>query len=246
MSNKTAAFIGEPIAFRMGIKVYPPKAKDVLGNPMFSRYMSLLDVSQEDIWDKLAEKEGDIPKGAPTPFEIFMSNCTISSEIRELAEEAFLFFTHEPVKIMTEGNIVLFLNGFDEVKKIEEVRYIDETTYFDFQNCIRASIGDKEKEPPIEDEHPRVAIIKAKGRRRERIKKKKGNASSINSYQMLVALCCMELGLTPLNIGEMPYISLSPLFSASQGRERRSADIQFMAAGAGSKIQPKDWIKEIE
>lgn len=242
-----SVFIGEPLIFKKDIKIYPPKVKDVVANPQYGKYVSLFTTSQEDIWDMMAEKEGDIPEKAYTPFELLLINCHHSPAVRILAEESLHFFTHESVRVMPESKLILFTEGLQDVKEIDNLRFIDEDIFFDFQNCLRMAMGEKLKEKPVVDENPRVAIIKAKGRRRDRIVKKKGSASSISTSTMLVAICCMELGITPLNIGEIPYPAIPALFSMAQDKEKHRIDMQLIAGGADAKkVKPKYWIRNIE
>jgi hypothetical protein len=58
---------------------------------------------------------------------------------------------------------------------IESLITITEQDYFDFQNAIRESLGEKPEKPPEPEdpnENPTVARIKAKARERDRIKAK--------------------------------------------------------------------------
>jgi hypothetical protein len=66
------------------------------------------------------------------------------------------------------------------------MRRIDnENEFFQLQNFIRSVSGDKVLEPPKPNENPRIALIKAKGRWRERLKAKKGNKASIGIDKMI-------------------------------------------------------------
>ena len=248
-----AIFIGEPLYFsQYNIKIYPPLIKDVVGNPRYHSYAAIFTLSQEDIWDQIAEKEGKgltgqaIPN-APTPFEFFLINCHSSAQYMQVAREAFQFFTHENVRINPEGKIVLFTDGIEKINDVKNLRILDENNFFDFQNMIRMVLGEEPVEPPNPNMHPKIALIKAKGRLRERIKKKKGNKNGISFDTMLVALCCMNLGLNPLNIGEIPYPSASVLFAMSQDKEKYETDLKIATAGFGNKkVKPKYWIKNSE
>jgi len=64
---------------------------------------------------------------------------------------------------------------------------------------------------PDPNEDPRITKMKAKARYRDKIKAKAN--SSLNLSSMLVAICCMGIGITPLNIGELSYAFASALFS---------------------------------
>jgi hypothetical protein len=244
-----AIFIGEPLFYKQDIKIYPPKVRDVLGRPRYAAYAEIFTTSQEDIWDMIAEKQGQELSGkpvdgAPTPFEFFLNNCFNSPEFMQVAIEAFELFTHERVRINPEGKIIIFTQGIENIKDVQKVRRIEEEDYFTFQNLIRQVLGNDPVEPPRPNENPKVALIKAKGRLRERIKKKNGNKNGITFETMLVALCCMNLGLTPLNIGEIPYPSASVLFTMCQDKEKYETDLKIATAGFGNKkVKPKYWIK---
>jgi hypothetical protein len=112
---------------------------------------------------------------------------------------------------------------------------------------IRAAIGEKQEkppEPPNPNEDPRVARIKAKARERDRIKARKGTQNGISLSTSLMAICCMGIGITPLNIGEMSYASIGPIMSMLQNKEKYDVDVRSLLAGADSKkIKPKYWIR---
>jgi hypothetical protein len=88
--------------------------------------------------------------------------------------------------------------------------------YFDFQNAIRTVVGQKEIKPPEPtdpNEDPRIRAIKEKARRRDAIKAKQNNKDGIALSTSLVAICCMGIGITPLNIGEMSYAAIGPMMN---------------------------------
>jgi hypothetical protein len=67
-----------------------------------------------------------------------------------------------------------------------------------------------------------VAEIKRKSRYREKLKAKKNanSNSGISLYTLLVSICCMGLGITPLNIGEMSYVALEAILQKYQEKEK--------------------------
>lgn len=106
-------------------------------------------------------------------------------------------------------------------------------------------MGSKPIEPPNPNEHPKVKAMKAKARMRDRIKSKSGKG--INLSTTLAAICCMGIGITPLNIGEISYGSMRILTSMYQGKEKYELDIDSLLAGADSKkVKPKYWIKNLD
>ena len=133
------------------------------------------------------------------------------------------------------------------IDSIEQLITIKEEEYFEFQNMIREVCGDKPLKPPEApdpDEDPRIAAIKAKARARDRIKARQRSSNGISLETCLVAICCMGIGITPLNIGEMSYAAIGPIMNMSQEKEKYDIDIRSLLAGADSKkIKPKYWIR---
>jgi hypothetical protein len=66
---------------------------------------------------------------------------------------------------------------------------------------LRRSIGEKEVEPYNPNENPKIKYFKAKARLRDRVKAKSKDNLTFGST--LAAICCMDLNLSPLNIGEL-------------------------------------------
>jgi hypothetical protein len=101
---------------------------------------------------------------------------------------------------------------------IEDLITLKEEEYFEFQNCIRQACGEKPvslPEPPDPDEDPRVTAIKQKARTRDRLKAKQKTKDGLSLQTCLVAICCMGIGITPLNIGEMSYAAIGPIMKMS-------------------------------
>jgi hypothetical protein len=101
-----------------------------------------------------------------------------------------------------------------KIKSIQDLDIITENDFFDFQNAIREVCGEKTikpPEPPDPNEDPRITKIKEGAKRRDRIKTKAKSKDGISIHTCLVAICCMGIGLTPLNIGEMSYAAIGPI-----------------------------------
>ena len=112
---------------------------------------------------------------------------------------------------------------------------------------MRISCGAKAVSPPIAEdpnEDPRIRRIKELARYRDRIKQKQSAKNGISLETCLTAICCMGIGITPLNIGEMSYAAIGPIMSMMQDKEKYDVDIRSLLAGADSKkIKPKYWIR---
>ena len=238
-------FLGFPIDFKDICKIYPPTVNDVSGDNHFYIYQSLFTMTQEELED--AYLQNDNIDHVPTPFEYLLLNYHQDEEMRKYILEGFYKFLHEPVTI--EPEIQMILIGVDEEhldveKDLDNPRLLKAEDYFDFQNLIRQSMGEKPVELPDPDEDPRIKRIKAKGRYRDKLKAKR--QQGIKFGTLLAAICCMGIGLTPLNIGEMSYACVNWLIAMEQQRESYDVDIRSLLAGADSKkVKPKYWIKNI-
>ena len=63
----------------------------------------------------------------------------------------------------------------------------------------------------------------------------------------MTSICCMGIGLNPLNIGEMSYVAMNALLDQYQAKEKYEIDIDSLLAGANSKkVKPVYWIKNLE
>ena len=89
-----------------------------------------------------------------------------------------------------------------KVKSVNDLKIIKEDNYFEFQNILRRACGEKEAEPYNPDENPKVKYFKAKARLRDRVKAV-NSKNGLTLGTTLASICCMGLGITPLNIGEL-------------------------------------------
>lgn len=239
------AFLSLPINFNDICYIYPAKVKDIVGNKNFPAFRSLLTSSQEDLQDLYAEK--NIQDTPPTPFEYLLSLYYNNKPVQDLIERAFYFFTHEQVIVLPMAKKIIIGTKEDVAKatSLDKVKMIDEDNFFDFQNAIRLSLGEKSVKRPDPDEDPRVARIKAKARYRDKIKAKKGDGLSLTAT--LASICCMDFGLNPLNIGEISYASIGTLIRYYQEKDKYHTDVSSLLAGADSKqVHPEYWVRNIE
>ena len=239
-------FLGYPIDFKDICQIYPPTVNDVCGNKDFLIYQSLFTMTQEELEDAYVDSAG--ATNVPTPFQYLLMNYYQDETMRKKIEDGFMKFVHEPVTIVPEIEMLLIGKSEDELDPdvdLENPRLLTEENFFDFQNAIRMVMGEKAAEPPDPDEDPRVKRIKAKARYRERLKAKRQKGPQFGT--LLAAICCMGIGLSPLNIGEMSYACVHWLISMEQQREEYDIDIRALLAGADSKkVKPKYWIKNID
>ena len=244
------SFLRLPILFKKGLSIYPPSVQQVVTEDDYGRYTKIFTISQEELEDEfIGKSKKDI---APTPFEFLLASSYQNKNFEALVKEAFKFFCNTEItffyseKKILIGNLEKILSEVNSLEDLKKLVYLTEDEYFMFQNLIRDSIGEKVIEPPNPNEDPRVKRIKAKARYRDKIKAKQKNGS-ISLTTCLASICCMGIGLTPLNIGEMSYAAISPLMGTYQEQEKYRIDIDSLLAGADSKkVKPKYWIRNLD
>ena len=240
-------FLGYPVPFKTICNVYPPKIKDILNDNNYAVYKKLLLNSQEDIEDEWVEQNLPMEE-LPTPLQYIFVLCATDSRLKSIALDAFKFFIHEPVFFLPEqGKVIIgdLQETLQKIKSVDELRILDESNFFEFQNLLRQSIGDKEAAEYNPNEHPKVKYFKAKARLRDRVKAKSKDALNLGST--LASICCMNLGLNPLNIGELSQAAIAVLMRYYQEKEKYDIDIKSLLAGADSKkVKPQNWIRNIE
>ena len=257
MSNAAKAFTGRPIQFENICQIFPPTVDQILDTPGFFTQMGVLIVKEEDLWDEynLAQEEKDpqhkwkLPEERPTPFMLLLLQYMGSPEFRETITDAFRTFTKEEILIIPNLPYIIILNeevqtalktgSLDSLNE-HSFKIINEDNYHEFQNCIRMATGIDPVERPNRNKHPRILRMEALARIRD--KKKKKNSADMKTT--LSAVCCMGIGITPLNIGELTYASLNNL--TEMYLQKETFEQQSTSASMGmldmSKHEFKHWI----
>ena len=247
--SKELFFIGAPVQFKTGVKIYPPTLNDVITTLNYNNYIRVLTYSQEEIEDIFVKDKKELTN-LPTPIEFLLNNCYHNEEYAYICKEAFKFFLKTEVEFLYEKKMIL-IGRIEEVIKnlqsITDIITISEDEFFDFQNLIRMACDQKLVEPPNPNEHPKIKAMKAKARYRDKVKAKQNAKNGITLFTTMASICCMGIGLTPLNIGEISYVAMQALLSQYQNKEKYQIDIDSLLAGADSKkIKPKYWISNLE
>ncbi len=220
--------------------------KDLL-LPEFDQYRALLTLSQEEIEDMFQKQMVEDPKfQVPTPFEFLLLNAYSNQEYEALAERAFKFFIKKPITFLYEQKLILVGDLEGEIAtatSLEDLVFFTEDDFLDFQNLIRESLGAPVISPPDPNMHPKKRAMLAKQRLRDRVKAQQEAKKGITIDNTIVAFCCMNLGISPLNIGELSYCAFNSLVTCYQNKEKYELDIHSLLAGADSKkVKPKYWI----
>lgn len=248
---KDLFFINSPYLFNGQFYIYPPTVKQVITNPLYNTYVKILTQSQEEIED-LFIKEDKTIKNFPTPLEFLLNNCYHSKEYASICKNAIKFFTHQEVTFLYDKKIILIGDLLDLLSQQQDKKEfnflgLNADNFFEFQNVIREACYIKTVELPNPNEHPKIRAMKAKARYRDKIKAKQRSKNGINFFSLMAAICCMGIGITPLNIEQMSYVALEAIISVFQDKEKYQLDIDSLLAGGDSKkIKPKYWIKNLD
>ena len=243
--SKAQFLLGRPVQFTPDISIYPPLIKDIVDQEYFWGYVKVLTLTQEEIQDELV-KAGDV-KEFPSPFIYLLSLCKYQKDYTDFVTNALKFFIHKDITILYDVGRILCGDAkkvIEESRALDDSLYLTEQNYFDFQNLIRQACGMAIVEKPNLNEDPRIARMKAKARLRDKVKQKQAAKNGISFEKSLVLICCMNVGVTPLNIGEISYAMFGELFGTYQVKDQYELDIKALLAGADSKkIHPVHWIK---
>lgn len=241
--NNIQFYFGYPVEFKQLCLIYPPTVKEVVTTKNYTIYERMLTMSQEEMEDEYTRMKLDIPSDMG-PFEYILNNGFNNAEFKQLLEQAFTFFIHEPVTFLFDQKEIV-IGDIREVKAISELRILKETDYFDFQNIIREACGRAQVKPPDPNLNPKIKALKAKARYRDYVKMQKGQG--LNLEEILTSIFFMNIGITPLNIGELSYSIVPHLLEVYQNKEKYDTDIAALLAGADSKkIKPKYWMKNVD
>ena len=247
--SKELFFIGAPVQFKPGVNIYPPKVKEVVSNPGYNSFSRVLTYSHEEIEDIFVKEKKDVDS-FPTPLEFMLNNCYHNKDYEDVCKKAFQFFLKTEVDFLYDKKIIL-IGRIEEVLKnltsIDQLVMIHEEEFFVFQNLILMATNQKIAEPPNPNEHPKIKAMKAKARYRDKVKAQQAAKNGMDLFTIMTSICCMGIGISSLNIGEMSYVAMQAILSQYQEKEKYSIDIDSLLAGADSKkIKPKYWIRNLD
>lgn len=240
-------FLGLPVDFEGLCEIYPPTVGEVFSFKDFQKFKMVLTISQEDIEDQFFENQEIDPKVTiPTPYEYIIQNSKHNKNFKKLVEEAIGYFTHTKANIVLEEEIIILgdLQDLLSLTDIGTLPIIDKDNFFAFQNMIRSCVGEEQKKSYVIEQNIRLRKMKAKARYRDRVKAKKGGMTLEDS---LTSICCMGIGINPLNIREISYAAMKKLILKFQQKERYDTDIRSLIAGADSKkVKPQYWMNKLQ
>lgn len=264
---KSKFVLGYPYRYDNKINIYPVLVKDLVGNDNYSRMLKVFTISQEELDEqRLKSLDPDyvnlttseqinlikeIRSGEQiTPFRYLLGNASANEEFKEIVLDSFYFFTRQKVYLMPEEEKILLTDVSAEILQVTSiedlpvVKWIDENEFFDFQNIIRLAAGEEPIEPSDLTEDPRVYRMKLLQRERDRVKHKKAKGASLSTS--LLALSIFSAGVTPFNVGELPYAAVTKLLRLQQQKELYDGQIigHYSGIFSGKQKNNENWIRD--
>lgn len=237
---KEEAFIGYPINFQDICLVYPPKNKEIVafGYQKFMVMTQLLTQTQDDIDDGLVDAKLD---QNPTPFQQLFLQIALYPQMKPRIQEIFRLFVRADTTFLLDVPAIV-------VGDLKEKRMLTEENFFDFQNVVRAVIGNKMVEKPNPNENAKIKRFKALQRQRDRIKAKqnKGDAPK-ELLSLMTSACLMCPGITPINVGEITYMATKSLIDRFATKDQYETELASLLAGAKPDGKKQSyWIRDLE
>lgn len=255
IAQQDKILLREPINFKDKFMIYPPSVREVVADDQFGYYITLFTHTQEALDDDYLKQNTNRnpldPIVVPTPFQFLLYLYNDDEEMRRLIIDGFKFFIHQSITVLDDLGVILIgelKENIINASSIDDLILLEEEDYFEFQQYIRAVLGIKLVEEYDPNMHWKVREMKAKARERDRVKAKQAakKGTGLTLAANLVAICCMGIGLNPLNIGEISYASVGWLTNTYQRQERYDIDIRSLIGGADrKKVHPEYWIQNL-
>lgn len=246
--NRDELFMGLPYEMRNGCNIYQLYIKDIYGAlaKKYQYYIGLLTMETEDLKETIAKKgfQDLMQKQEISVFDYLMRSAEYDNNFFLDLKDAFSTFLQKEILISTKNNIVIVGNPQDKC-------IIDNNNFEEFQYGIRLTSHMRVKELPPENETPQQKRFRLKKEMRERVKEKQAQKNAEDGdvaefADILSSLCVAEIGITPINIGELTVFQVKELLERAQAKEKYHTELDILAAGGDpKKIKPKYWIRNL-
>lgn len=236
MINK--AFLGLPINFHDICTIYPPLIGEVIENSFINLFIKELTTTQTEIdYIFLIQNKNDIDiKNIPSPFDLLLSKCFTDKKYETIIKEAFKFFIRNDITFLYDqkkiliGDLEKIITNTKNIEDLQMLKYITEDNFFDFQNHIRIASGLSAEEEFDYTRHKKVREFKAKSYYRDLIKNKQ---NKINFSDMLESICCMNIGINPLNIDKITLAAFTRLNKRGKYKDMYNSAVPAAMFGGG-------------
>lgn len=239
------SFIGAPILFDNICLIKPTTVGQRIIQPeLYSKSLSLLCISDEDIEDILIEKVGAEAQylSKISPFEYLMLSAEVNETFLIELKKAFCTFIQEEIFIVPKAKKVF-------IGKIQDDKYLDEQNFPRFQEILRIQnhLDCPEEIPENEDPMHKKFRLRRKMVKQAKQKQNSKDENAPTFLDLMTSLCVMNIGVTWNNIKDLPIFTFYELLSRNQIKEKYDLDVKSLLAGADSKkIKLKYWISHKE
>lgn len=212
-----------------------------MGEDNYLAHLNLLTLTSGDLVETYKKKKVSVPDDIDV-FDNLMESCERDNAFLLDLEDAFFTFLREKVQVLSDLKLISVGNGLDR-------RIIDRDTFYDFQDILRVQNRIAIVDRPPENE---TAMQKKFRLRREEVerakrKQKSKDAEAASMHDLISSMCCLGIGVTLQNVGDLSIYSFHELLDRAQAKESYETDIKMLLAGADSKkVKPKYWIKNLK
>lgn len=233
------AYIGAPYNFDDICLIYPSIVGSVIAlDSKYNAALQILTIDKPFIIKKyqLAYGNDFDTSLIPTPLEYLLASCKLDNGFLLEVKNAFRTFIREEVMLLTDIFQIV-------VGSPLERRIIDENNFSDFQNILRLQNKIQVTEKPPENETERQKYFREKRELRDAVKRKQESSKAPSFLELMSAMCAYGVGITPLNIKDLPLFALYHQLNVNGSKERYNAEMHFLYGGADpKKLKPQYWM----
>lgn len=238
-------FVGVPISFNDMFFIYTPKISEIIaiGNSKYTLRVNLLTLTDDDIKNEFINSGIDVNNIDDSVFNHFnylIEKSRIDKNFLLELKAAFDTFIREPITILFEEKEIV-------IGDIASKNILNEQNFIYFQNIIRAINGIDLEEIVPEDEDPRAKKFRIKRKMLKDAKKKQAmrEGKNVPFHIQMSALCNFDIGIDPINIGNLTIFAFNTLLSTAQEKERYNWEMTInMNMFSKTKKNPEYWIKD--
>ena len=231
---KLKAFTGAGYSLSNICMVYPLTVKDivVIGENNYQRYLSLLTMTSDELYDYYKQKKIKVPENIDV-FKNLMESCEYDDTFLIELEKAFSTFIREQVQILPDSQTIII----GELDKGKFIRKFKKEDFYEFQQILRIQNKISLPEEIPENETPmqkkfRLRRLEVKKAKRKQNQKKQTEATS---FLNLISSMMCYLGLPLAEILKLPLFAFYDLLGRNQNREKYDYDVRAILAGADAK-----------
>lgn len=240
-------FLGAPYEIKGVCKVYQltiNEIREAMGIEKYQYFINLLVMEEEELKELIKKKTGVLPPDFNmTVFQYLMMSAALDQSFFLDFKQGISTFIKEKILISPKRQMII-------VGDPKERRIITEKEFNEMGLALRYFNNLRIKEPPPENETAMQKRFRLKREERERVKeqtqKKQAEEDGTDFSDIMSSLCVMNVGITPLNIGQYTMYQIKNILERAQAKETYYTELDMIMAGADSKkIKPKHYVRNL-